>query len=196
MSTTIAPSMMGLDAPPVPNRMTPEEFAEKYDGQRVEYIYGQVVEMPMSEFVHGCVCNMVSFLITSFVLQNDLGRVTCNDTWLKVPMPDDTTKVRGADVFFISYRRLPKGKMKRGLLQQSPELVAEVKSPSDSWPKIKIKVAEYLANNVLAVVVFDPTKETATVYRNTGETKLASTDTLELPDILPGFRVPVAKFFA
>lgn len=195
MSTTIATPPTGF-APPAQPRMTADEFAEKYDGHRVEYLFGKVVEMPMSEFVHGCVCSMVTFYITQFVQQHDLGRVTSNDTWIKVPMPNDPTKVRGADVFFISYSRLPKGKLKRGLLNVSPELVIEVKSQSDSWPKIKAKVTEYLANDVLAVVVLDPAKENAAVFTSNAEHTLAANDLLELPDILPGFSVPVAKFFA
>ncbi len=44
---------------------------------------------------------------------------------------------------------------------EPPELVVEVRSPSERWPKILTKIGEYLTAGVLAVVVLDDDSRTA-----------------------------------
>lgn len=178
-------------------RMTAEEFAEQYAGKRVEFLFGKVVEPPMPFQFHGVVCNWASFYVTQHVLANGLGHVTTNDSFVRVPTPADPEKVRGADVCFFSYARVPRGRFPRGLVDVSPELVVEVKSPSDTWAEIYRKVGEYLANDVLAVIVFDDETRSATVFRPARRQQLfEEADTLAVPDVLPGWAVPVAHFFA
>jgi Uma2 family endonuclease len=76
-------------------------------------------------------------------------------------------------------------------------MVAEVKSPSDTWSELFIKVGEYLGAGVRVVVVVDPERVTVSTYRPGGEQEiLREADTLTLPDVLPGFSVPVARLFA
>jgi Uma2 family endonuclease len=78
----------------------------------------------------------------------------------------------------------------------APELVIEVRSPTDRWSQLFAKVGEYLGAGVLVVVIIDPNTETVSVYRDDGRQQiLTTTDELTLPDVLPGFAVPVARFF-
>lgn len=195
MSTGIATPPAATSAIP-PGRMTAAEFVERYQGQRVEYLHGRVVEVPMAGFNHGEICVLASYHLTHFVMQNKLGRVVCNDTFINVPMEDDPTKVRGADVAYFSYDRLPKGESPKGAADVSPELVIEVKSPTDRWGNILAKVGEYLANDVLAVVVIDPPKKSAAVYTPDGEKRtITIAENLTVPEVLPGFEMPLAKLF-
>jgi len=77
-----------------------------------------------------------------------------------------------------------------------PELLFEVRSPSDRLPKILVKVGEYLEAGVLCVCVVDPETETITVYRPDSPPKvLSKADVLQLHDILRDFRVDVRRFF-
>ena len=60
------------------------------------------------------------------------------------------------------------------------------------------KVGDYLGIGVPAVVVLAPDSRTASVYRNrpgTPQEIYHVADTLTLPDVLPGFAVPIARFF-
>jgi Uma2 family endonuclease len=76
------------------------------------------------------------------------------------------------------------------------DLVIEVRSPSDSITELAAKANEYLEAGVRVVVTLDPNSDTAAVYRSgRAVQRLESADDLTLPDILPGFSVPVAKFF-
>ena len=71
-----------------------------------------------------------------------------------------------------------------------------MRSPTDRWGDIFAKVGEYLQAGVRAVVVFDPTTATASVYRPDELQQIFDNgDELTLPDVLPGFAVPVKKSF-
>lgn len=143
------------------------------------------------EFEHGVVCRRAARFVGDFVDANALGWVAINDTLVTVEA-DET--VRGADVLFVSYARVPPGPIPDEL-KGPPELVIEVRSPSDRWSELFTKVGEYLAAGASAVVLIDPNTETASVYRESGQQILTTADTLTLPDVLPGFAVPVARFF-
>ncbi len=194
MSAVLTPPPM---PPAAPTRLTAEQFAKRYAGQRVELLFGRVVELPMPFQEHGNVCNWAAFYLTQHVAANGLGRVTTNDSFVRVPMPDDADKVRGADVCYFSYDRLPRGRFPSGLLDVTPELVVEVRSTWDTWAEIYRKVAEYLANDILVVLVFDPDTQSVTVFRPAQRQQaFEEHDTLTVPDVLPGWSVPVASFFA
>jgi Uma2 family endonuclease len=174
--------------------MTAEEFAQKHGGDYVELIDGEVKELPVPFNKHGKICNWASFYITQFALAHDLGHVTSNDSFVKTKIQPD--RVRGADVCYFSYERLPKGPMPEGLLAVSPDLVVEVCSPSDDRDEVQQKAFEYLSAQVRAVVVLDPKLNIATVYRKDEIQQVFDNgDELVLPDVLPGFSVPVRKFF-
>jgi Uma2 family endonuclease len=196
MSTTIAAPPTGFAPPAMPPRMTPEEFARRHAGDRVEYIGGRVVEMEMPFPKHGKVCTRITSMLDVFAQENDCGHVVSNDSWVQLPTPDDPSLVLGPDVFYVSYDRMPRGDLPDGPLPTIPELVVEVKSPSDRKKASKEKVDLYLLAGVPVVLTADPESKTMVVHTSVGEGRLTKTDTLELPDILPGFRVPVAKFFA
>ena len=77
-----------------------------------------------------------------------------------------------------------------------PDLVVEVLSPTDRWPKVLAKVAEYLDAGTTVVVVLDDKRRLAHVYRDDGTTRLlAAEEELTIPDLLGDFRVQVGRFF-
>jgi Uma2 family endonuclease len=190
---SISPALMPVLPAPPSVLLTAEEFFAKYEGQRVELVRGVVKETPMPDLEHGYICSQTSRFMANFAEQHDLGRVMTNDSFVKVRKTPDS--VRGADVCFISYERLPKGKIPRGLLDVVPELVVEVRSPSDAWTEVIGKVLDYLAAGVKAVVVFNPVREAVAVYRaEVDEEHFSIEQTLTIPDVLPGFELTVKKF--
>jgi Uma2 family endonuclease len=104
--------------------------------------------------------------------------------------------VRGADIAYHSYKQVPKGPLPSDYGAEPPELTIEVRSPSDRWPKVLAKVAEYLDAGVLAVIVLDDDSRTALLFlADQGPRRLGPDDELTIPEILPGFSVPVRRFF-
>ena len=191
MSTTLTVPAAPAPEPP---RLSIDEFLARYaDRPECELVEGVVKEQPMSSPKHGKVCLRIGALILAHVEAHDLGHAMSNDSRVRVG-PDS---VRGGDVIFFSYERLPKGDVPEGLLAVAPDLVVEVKSPSDRWMDLFIKVGHYFQAGARVVVLLDPVTGTASVYRpDEFQQIFHNGDELTLPDVLPGFAVPVARLFA
>ncbi len=175
--------------------MTAEEFGERPDpGHPEELVKGRVVALPPANRRHGQICLKVGRILGNFVEELDLGHVLSNDAGVITQRDPDS--VRGADIAFYSYERLPKGPLPQGYGPEVPELVIEVLSPSDRWPKVLQKVGEYLDAGVRVVVVLDEESRTAKVFGAEGTTRtLGAEDELSLPGVLEGFQVRVGRFF-
>ncbi len=104
--------------------------------------------------------------------------------------------VRGADIVFYSFALMPKDSIPDDYPEVPPELFVEVRSPSDRWRDIQEKVDEYLKAGVLVVCVLDSDTTGAHLFR-AGVTPqiLGPDDELTFPECLPGFSVPVRRFF-
>ena len=189
MTTSIAP-------PAVPvTLLTAAEFTARYEHIHAELVKGFVKEYPVPWPKHGKICWTFGHLLGNYLDAHDLGHVMSNDSWIQTGTNPDT--VRGGDLCFFIYGRLPKGKVPEGLLPMLPELVVEVRSPSDRWGEIFTKIGEYLKAGVLVVVVLDPATASASVYRTDELQQIYHNgDALTLPDVLPGFSVPVERLFA
>jgi Uma2 family endonuclease len=175
--------------------MTAEEFGRRPDpGYPEELVQGRIVAMPPPDRRHGKVCARTTGILDHFVTEHDRGHVMSNDSGVITEHDPDT--VRGADVAYYSYARLPKGPLKPGYGPEVPELVFEVRSAGDSWREILRKVGEYLTAGVFKVVVLDPGKRKAHVYSADEEpVTLGPDEELTFPGLLEGFRVPVHRFF-
>ena len=191
--------MSALLTPPAPVAappalLTAEEFFDKYEDGGYDLVDGVLVEMPMPGGIHGKVCVKVVRIVGNFVEDNNLGHTFCNDTFVLLRRRPDT--MRGPDVCFVSFATLPAADVPAGPLLVIPELVIEVRSPSDSWPDMERKAADYLRAGVTVVVVVDPPTASATAFRpNDRRGIFAADQTLTIPDVLPGFAVPVARLF-
>lgn len=187
---------MNTALPPAPALMTAEEFVKLHgDESGVELVNGRVVRYPMPGVKHGEVCLNAGAIIRDFVKKNGLGRVVSNDSFIRTAAGPDT--YRGADVFYISYALLPKDReVPEGPMEQPPELVIEVRSPTDRLNRMTAKATEYLEAGIVVVVILDPKTESAAVFRlDELPLRLSNSDEFALPDILPGFSAPVRSFF-
>ncbi len=175
--------------------LTAEEFAARPDpGYPEELVRGRIVAMPVPDRRHGYVCLKAGRILGGFVDEHDLGRVMSNDSGIITERGPDT--VRGADVCYYSYARLPRGPLVKGYGPEVPELVVEVRSPSQRWRDLHEKVTEYLNAGVPAVVVLDPGPATAHVFGADDPPRtLGAEDELTLPGLLEGFRVRVGRLF-
>lgn len=176
--------------------LTADEYLRLADnGEPTELVRGRIVPMNMPGFRHGKICTRLVRILGRFLDVHDLGHVVGNDAGVITARGPDT--VRGPDVAFYTYERLPRGANPVGYPAVTPEVVFEVLSPGDRQSAVLAKVAEYLEAGVRHVCVLDPQRETVTVYSaDDPEVILAGEQALALPDILPGFHVPVQELFA
>ena len=191
--------MNAVLAPPLPtvaaalHLLTAEEFMAEYSHRHAELVRGTILELPMPSARHGEVCVNAVVHIANFVKAHKLGRVCSNDSLIVTRRNPDSA--RGPDVSYYSFARMPAGPAPQGICEIAPELAVEVRSPSNSWAEIFAKIGEYLQVGVTAVLVLDPERTSATVYRATGQTAFGAAETLTVPEVLPGFEVIVGKFF-
>lgn len=159
-----------------------------------ELVEGKVIELNVPAPLHGQLCARIARHLGNFAEKADCGHVLTNDSGVITRRAPDT--VRGADVSYYSFAKVPRGLLPAGYLDAVPELVVEVLSTGDRWPKTLNKVAEYLDAGVTVVCVVDPEQSSIHVFRLDGSNAvLHDTDSLTLPNILPGFELPLAKVF-
>jgi Uma2 family endonuclease len=174
--------------------MTAEEYLHLPEtGVPTELVRGRIVEMNRPFTAHGYFCSVMDRLLGNYADSHNLGRVVCNDAGVVTERDPDT--VRGPDVAYYSYQRIPRGPLPEGYWA-APELAVEVRSDDDRWKDIHHKIGEYLDAGVLTVVVVDPAVQTVHVFSADRPVEtLHVDDDLSLEDILPGFRVAVKKLF-
>jgi Uma2 family endonuclease len=123
-----------------------------------------------------------------------LGHVLTGEAGVVVARGPDT--VRGADVAFISYNRLPRDANDEGFLQQPPELVIEVFGVDASWQKMEETVADYHQFGVDLVWVVDPQTLALRAYeRGQAARVLRDSDRASADPHVAGFSVQVRQFF-
>jgi Uma2 family endonuclease len=184
-----------MSSPTAERLLTAAEYLQLPDGGiPTELIRGRVVEMNMLAPRHGQICSKVDRLVGNYADEHHLGHVVGNDSGVVTEHDPDT--VRGADVAFYSYARVPPGPLPQGYLNVVPELIFEVRSPTDRWRKVLAKVLEYFEAGVSVVCILDQVSETVQIHRDEELPRtLHNSDELYLPDILGEFRVSVQRFF-
>jgi Uma2 family endonuclease len=177
-----------------PALLTAEEFARLPEsGRPCELVRGKVVERSFHSPRHGQVCTEVACILGEYAEVRRLGHAVIGSGVITQRDPDT---VRGPDVWFIGYDKVPPGPLPDTYLDLVPDLVCEIVSPSDRWSQVLTKTAEYLNAGVRVVCVFDPRDQTTTVHTaESHPVTLADDDELTFPDVLPGFSVPVRAFF-
>jgi Uma2 family endonuclease len=173
--------------------LTLDEFVRRHAGDRVEVIDGRVEAIPMPGGPHGEISWNVAHYLGGHVKISRLGRCVINDTFILIRR--DPLRVRGADFAFWAAGRLPAGPLPQ-VVDTSPDLVVEVRSPSDRWATVVEKLSEYLGIGVRVVVIVDPASGAVAVHRQDEfQQVFHNGDEFTLPDVLPGFAVPVRRFF-
>jgi Uma2 family endonuclease len=133
-------------------------------------------------------------LVGNFLENHDIGRLISNNSGVVTERGPDS--VRGPDVSFYSYAKLPKGPVPAGYPSVPPDIVFEVLSPDDRWPKALAKAGEYLDAGVGAVCVLDPARADVQVFTADEPVRvLTADDELTLLAFIPGLRVAVRRFF-
>ena len=176
--------------------LTADEFAQRPepdDGSREELVRGEVVTVPPPGFRHGEVALQIGFILKTFLKGKQLGRVVI-ETGVRTAHDPDT--VRGPDVAYWSFERLPRLTKIITYPKVPADLCMEVRSPSNKPRKLLAKVTEYLRAGVRIVWIVDPKDQSVTVYRRPGRgVKLRDHDLLTAEEVLPGFTCRVSQLF-
>ncbi|HUN07723.1 MAG TPA: Uma2 family endonuclease [Aggregatilineales bacterium] len=155
----------------------------------LELIDGEIVEkMPTRQ--HGVYAGLFVTFINIYLFENPIGRVAVEARHRPV---GDSRNDRLPDVSFVSDVNRPLEE--RGAAEYMPDLCVEIQSPDDSLKLMREKADFYLANGSRLVWLVYPSKQLIEVWTATEQAILKLEDTLTGGDVLPGFAVPVKRFF-
>jgi Uma2 family endonuclease len=125
-----------------------------------------------------------------FVLEHNLG-IVCVE--VEFQLSSDTVRV--PDIAFIRTDRA-RGLDPEALIQGAPDLAVEVISPTDLAEDVSRKVHQYLAAGCRAVWVLYPKERRVYIHQPGGPTVTRwAPESLDQPDVLPGFSISIADIF-
>ena len=158
-------------------------------------------KMPPAGHVHGEYAMSVGISLGAYVKANGLGKVYAAETGFL--LASDPDHVRAPDGAFVRRERAEAAEDAPGFFPGAPDLAVEVVSPSDRYTEVDEKVADWLDAGTLAVVVVNPRRRTVNVHRSPTDgcltarqvTALSESDTLDVSDVAPGWRMPVKEIF-
>jgi Uma2 family endonuclease len=169
-------------------------FAEylKYEappGFRDELIHGEIVLTASPKINHQKICQrlerlLYDIILPEFIAQRDTTMYVAGD---EGPRPD---------VFVIRKDRWEQGDQTIGYPEGVPELVIEVRSPSNSESELEEEKRSIYCSDprCLASWVVNPEAKTVTVF--TASTKqVLSVGTVTLPIEIGGASIPLARIF-
>ena len=162
------------------------------DSVQTELDEEEVITISLAGGEHGACGASIWALLGQHVNKNRLGKVYATDTGFR--LRDDT--VRAPDVSFVRTERL-EAVHRRGFCVGCSDLAVEIFSPTDSVRQLMRKVKQYFAAGCHTVWIVYPDRWEVNVLEASGtDLLLHENDFIEAPELLPGFSVPVAEFFA
>ena len=167
-----------------------QAMAEPED-HRLELDEGRLVREPLPATAHGIVVIRLGAALHAWAEANG-GMVAGESGFV---LRRDPPTVRGPDLSWLAPGRLGYP-VPHGFLDGAPELAVEILSPSNTAAEMRRKVGQYLEAGARLVWVIDPRKRTVAVHApNTPPRTLREADELTGEDLLPGFRIEIARLF-
>ncbi|MEG4574561.1 Uma2 family endonuclease [Microcoleus sp. N3A4] len=165
-------------------------LSEAHLDYQLELVDGKIIVMGPSDIVSSEIGLEFGRLLGNWVKPRKLGRVFESSGGFILPNSD----LRAPDVSFVVADRLKQSK--RYFAELVPDLVVEIKSQSDRLKPLQEKILSFIELGAKVGILIDPDKRTVTIYTPTSEpVVLRDGDTIAIPDLLPGWEVPVAELW-
>lgn len=163
------------------------------EGRLFELVDGVLVEKAMG-YRESVLALALGEFLRRFVIPANLGIVSGADGLVRL----FSSLVRIPDVAFVSWERLPEGRIPdEPAPQLAPNLATEILSESNTPREMQRKCGEYFGAGVELVWLVDPRARTVAVYTTPQDfTLLSEPDTLTGEPVLPGLALPLRELFA
>lgn len=181
-------------SPTVPARADISDLAKAHaNGRFCELVDGVLVEKSMG-YRESLLAMMLGRFLLEFVEKGQLGLVSGPDGFVQL-FP---SLVRGPDVAFISWERLPGRKPPTDAYPTIvPDLVIEIISAGNTRAEMARKRREYFQAGVRLVWMIDPLRRSVAVFTSVTESTVLQDDqSLGGHDVLPGLTISLAEVFA
>ncbi len=163
-------------------------------GVRGELIRGVLHETMSSGVRHGKIVMSLGYELGAFVKPQRLGTLVGSDSGVWLEHDPDT--VREPDLAFFSAGIMPLDADVPGYAEVVPELVVEIRSPSDSRREVHDKARMWISHGVRLVWVIHPDTRSVDVHSaDRSVSTVVGEAELDGFDVLPGFRCALAEVF-
>jgi Uma2 family endonuclease len=180
---------------PVPGTGTEQDLLTilAKDERICELIDGIVVEKPMASY-ESYLGMVLGYFLMRFLDKHDLGVVLDAKGYLRL-YPG---RVRVPDVCFIAWKRMPNRECPdEKIWSLAPDLAVEILSEDNTVAEMERKLHDYFNAGSKLVWYVDPKARTVRVYTSVRKSiALTEADTLDGMKVLPGFKLPIKKWFA
>jgi len=175
--------------------MTAQELLRyRNEPYRQELVAGKLYEMEPPGAEHGAVAMRIGMLLAVHVEARNLGFAFAGEIGFQLASDPDT--VRAPDAGFIARERVQLTGIPRGYWPGAPDVAIEVVSPNDRHSAVEAKALDWLASGARAVLVADPPRRTATVYRARDDIRVLEGDEpLDLGDVVAAWSPLVSDLF-
>ena len=189
----IDPSRIRCD--PAPGQATVEDLLRirQFDGRRYELVDSTLVEKIMG-WKESLLAGVLLQWLLNFLDENTIGVATGADGMSRL----FGTTVRGPDVAFVSWARLPGGRIPTEPIPDLvPDFVIEVLSKGNTRGEMSRKRREYFQAGVGSLLMVDPRNRTVAIYQTADQVAIACEgEIIEAGPMLPGWTVDTAALFA
>lgn len=177
-----------------PRLITADELLRMPErGVRRELIRGEIKEMPPPGEEHSDIATELARHLGNHVRAHGLGRVY-GELGFRLASDPDTVLI--PDVSFVRAERIAPGKRNPGYRMGTPDLAVEVVSPGDSADEVEEKVFEWLGSGCGLVVVVNPRRQTATLYRSFKNVAVLNrNEFLDGGEVVPGWKLQLSELF-
>ena len=152
-----------------------------------ELVEGELITVSPGMFLHNYIRDRLLILLSAFVEAHQLGIVVSEQ-----PFHLFGNTVRYPDVAFVrSGRTLPSDKFPEG----APDLAIEVISPTNTPHEIDQRVSDFFAAGSTRVWLVYPEHREVYAHGLAGVVRRRGEETLEDPEMLPGFSIKVSSLF-
>jgi Uma2 family endonuclease len=161
----------------------------------LEWVNGRALQKVSPKRRHSLAQTQFAVALNAWARSGALGMV--GTEWrFQVQPPGEERRPLVPDVAFLSYRRVPYEEQQLTEVPRvAPDVVVEVRSPSDLAADVNEKVRVYLKAGALVVFLVDPKKRIVTVCEPAGRRVLHEHDQLT-HEALPGFELAIHELFA
>lgn len=167
-----------------------EKLQLLYPEHKIELRGGEITIVSPSDITSGLIAGRLLTRLNLWIEPRRLGFVFDSSSGFR-PAEGELT---APGVAYISRRRLPR--VPRSYGQIVPDLVVEVKSSTDRVKLIEDKLVHYLEVGAQVGILVDPDEQTVSIYRpNQAPVVLAGEAILSLPELLPGWQLPIAELW-
>lgn len=158
---------------------------------KVELVGGEIIIMAPSGMESEEVSSRFLIKLGAWVDEKNLGRTLGSSAIFDLPNGDR----RVPDVSFIKAENLAQAPKQPA--EVVPDLIVEVKSPSDSLQKLREKIASFLTQGSLVGILVDPDTKKVEVFRLNLEPEiLMDGDTLTIPELFPDWSLSITSLWA